>query len=228
MASTLRLLAALACCSASLAAAQGLGADSAVADGGDCEVETSVEHTKARGEPRQRESAVRFACGIGWRTELEATLAHVRSGGASERLVSLEAKTTVRDRGDDGIGWAVAVGIDAERLASGRWRRSEQRIEVEASRQLGPAWLAEAKLGSARERAARCQRTTWALSIERAWSETAEIKCELSGDDRDKPFIGVGWRYALWRDDVQLKASWAARTGAPHERQIALSLQVEF
>jgi hypothetical protein len=178
-----------------------LGADSAVADAGDCEVEAIFERTKVRGEPAQRESALRAACGIGWRTELEATLARVRADGTNERRLSLQAKTTLRDRAGDGIGWALAIGIDAERLAGSGWLRSAERIELEASRQFGPTWLAEATLGTARDRAARRHSTTWALSVERAWSETVEIKAELSGDDRDKPFVGVGWRSTLWRDD---------------------------
>lgn len=228
MKSFLRLLAALAWCSANLAAAQGLGADSAVADAGDCEVEAAFERTKARGEPVQRESAVRVACGVGWHTELEATLARVRAGRASERLLSLEAKTTLRERSDDGIGWALALGFDAEHPAGSGWRRSTERIELEASRQFGPAWLAEAKLGTERERTTRRHSTTWALSVERAWSETVEINAELSGDDRSKPFVGFGWRYALWRDDVQAKLSWAARTGTPRQQRMAVSLQYEF
>lgn len=228
MKSSLRLLAALAWCGGNLAAAQGLGADSAVADTGDCEIEAVFQRTKARGESVQRESAVRVACGVGWRTELEATLARVRAGRASERLLSLQAKTTLRDRGDDGIGWALALGIDAERPAGGGWRRTTERIELEASSQFGPAWLAEAKLGTERDRATRRHSTTWALSVERAWSETVEINAELSGDDRSKPFVGFGWRYGLWREDVQLKLSWAARTGTPREQQMAVSLQYEF
>jgi hypothetical protein len=230
MRSPLRFLATLACWAVSaLATAQGtgLGADSAISEVGDCQIETSFERAKKRGEADQRESAVRFGCGIGWSTELEATLARVRTGGTSERVLSLEAKTTLRDRQDGGIGWALALGIDAERLAGGHWRRSEERIELEASRQFAPAWLAEAKLGTARDRAARRHSTIWALSVEHAWSEAVEVKAELGGNDRIKPFFGVGWRRTLV-EDVQFKLAWATRTGTPREQRWAASLQVEF
>lgn len=220
------LVAATACASA---AAEGLGSDSAVADRGECEVEAEFERSRARAESAQRETSLRFACGIGWRTELEAALARVRSGGSSARQLSLEAKTTLRDWEEDGgTGWAVAVSVDAERGVGGGWRRSGQRLELEASRQLGTAWLAEARLGSARDRASRRYSTTWALSIEHAWSEAVEIKVELSGDDRDKPFAALAWRRTLGIEDLQLKLTWAERLGAPREQALALSLQYEF
>lgn len=220
------LVAATAC---SWAAAEGLGTDSAVADRGECEVEAGFERSRTRGEATQRETALRFACGIGWNTELEAALARVRSGGSSARQLSLEAKTSLRDWEEDGgTGWALVLGVDAERGATGGWRRSGQRLELEASRQLGAAWLAEAKLGSARDRAARRHSTIWALSIEHAWSEAVEIKAELSGDDRDKPFAALSWRRTLGIEDLQLKLTWAERLGSPREQALALSLQYEF
>lgn len=230
MKSPLRLLAALACSGAStLAAAQGagLGADSAIAEAGDCEVETSFEHSKQRGDAAQRGSALRLACGIGWRTELEAQMAWTRASGQRERALSLDAKTTLRDREGDGVGWALGVGIDARHL-DGRWRRSEERVELEASRQFGAAWLGEAQLGTARDRASQRRSTTWALSIEYAWSESVEAKTEVSGDDHDKPFLALGWRRAVWGEDLQLKLIWAERLASPRERKLALALQYEF
>jgi hypothetical protein len=230
MKSPLRLLTALACSGASaLAAAQrsGLGADSAVADAGDCEVETAFEHGKKRGEAAQRGSALRFACGIGWRTELEAKMAWTRAGIQHERVLALDAKTSLRDRQRDAVGWALGLGIDAQRL-DGRWRRSEQRVELEASRQFGALWLGEAQLGTVRDSFNRRRSTTWALSVEYAWNERVEVRAELSGDDRDKPFLALGWRRAVWGEDLQLELTWAERLAWPRERKLALALQYEF
>lgn len=231
MKSLLRLLAALACSGAgALAAAQatGLGADSAVAEAGDCEVETGFERGRKRGEPAQRGSALRLACGIGWRTELEATMEWTRTGSQRERALALDAKTTLRERENGGIGWALGLGLDAQRL-DGRWRRSQERIELETSHPFGTRWLGEARLGTVRDRASRRRSTTWALSAEYAWSESVELKTELAGDDREnKPFLALGWRRAIWSEDLQLKLTWAERLGSPREQKLALALQYEF
>lgn len=198
-----------------------------VAEAGDCEIELAFEGSRPRHEPAQRETALRGACGIGWRTELEATVARTRAGDARERSLALEAKTTLREREDGRVGWAIGVGLGAERRG-GAWRRSEQFVEIEATRQFGATWIAEAKLGTQREHAERRHSTIWALALEQSPSDAFEWRVELDGDDRSPPFLGASLRHTLGSEDLTVQVGVAARTGSPRERRLGLSLQFEF
>jgi hypothetical protein len=179
---------------------------------------------RARGEPTQRERAARLSCGVGWNTELEVAHARLRSGTARGEALVLEANTTLRERGPGRIGWAVALGVGAERIG-GSWRRSEYGLSVEATRQLGEQWLMEVKLGAMRDVLSRRDSTTWAVAIEHALHERVEWRAGLEGDDRGRPLLELGLRYTLWPDLVQLKLSHGVRGGRQRER---MGLQVEF
>ncbi len=80
----------------------------------------------------------------------------------------------MRERDENRVGWALALGIGAER-AGGSWRRSEYAFEVEATRQLVERWLVEAKLGVARDVRSRRDSTLWALALEHAVSTTSSF-----------------------------------------------------
>jgi hypothetical protein len=225
-----RLWAALVCltvCHGVQAARSSLTDESDVADAGDCESELVFERLRSRGEAAQRERALRLTCGVGGKTELELAHARLRSGAARGEALLFEAKTTLRDRGPDGVGWAVALGVGAERIG-GSWRRSEQGLAVEATRQFGNAWLAEAKLAAVRDVPSRRDSTLWALALEHALHERLELRAELDGDDRTRPFVLLGLRYTLWPDVMQLKLSHGVRGGSARERVTSVGLQVEF
>ncbi len=225
-----RLFAALVCvavCHGAHASRSSLSDESDVAEAGDCEAELAFERSRVRGEPAQRERALRLTCGVGWNTELEVAHARLRSGTTRGEALLFEANTTLRDRGPDRVGWAVALGIGAERVG-GSWRRSEQGFAVEATRQLGDDWLVEAKLGALRDLLSRRDSTLWSLALEHALHERFEVRAELEGDDRNRPVAKVGLRYTVWPDRVQLKLSHGVRSGQQRERITSLGLQVEF
>jgi hypothetical protein len=225
-----RLLAALICvaaCQCAHASRSSLSDESDVADAGDCEAELIVERFAARGGPTQRERALRLLCGIGGNTELEAAHARKRSGPTRGEALVFEAKTTLRDRSGGRVGWAVALGIGAERLG-GSWRRSEHGLAVEATQQLGDDWLVEAKLGSVRDALSKRDSTLWTLALEHALHERLELRAEIEGDDRGRPLAKLGLRYTLWPDRVQCKLSHGLRSGQQRERRTSLGLQVEF
>lgn len=225
-----RLFAVLVCaaaCQFAHASPSSLGDEADVADAGDCESELVFERISARGEPPQRERALRLACGVGWNTELEVAHARLRSGAARGEAMVLEANTKLRDRAPGRMGWGVALGIGGERVG-GSWRRSEHGIAIEAARQIGEAWLVEAKLGAVRDVLSRRDSTIWALAVEHALHERVELRAELEGDDRGRPLAKLGLRYTLWPDLLQLKLAHGVRGGPQRERATSLGLQVEF
>lgn len=213
---------------AQAAADSGLGADSNVAEAGDCEAEVSFDRTRSQGQSKQRERSLRLACGIGWRTEIEAAFARQREADARVDGLAVQIKTSLRDHDDRGrIGWAIALGAAAERSVQ-TWQRSEYALGVEATRQFGAAWLAEVSFGTVRDVRARRDSTFRSLALEYELNPRLELRGTVGGDDRGRPLTGVGLRYALWPDVVQLKLSYALGPQPAREQRAGVSLQLDF
>lgn len=200
-----------------------------VVEGGDCEVETTWQRRTQRGEPPERESALRLGCGIGWGTEWAATFARASSNGARDDGVGFEGKTQLRQRTAGRLGWALAYGADAERAArGGPWRQSEQFIQLEATVQPAARWLAEVKLGTARQTRARRDSTRWSVGLEHGFWDGAEAVAELEGDDRDRPTASLGLRYTIWPEHAVLALSYGVKMAPQRERRLGVGLTFEF
>ncbi len=226
-----RVVAGLACaaaCHAALADRSRLAEDSEVIEAGDCEIEAGIERAKARDAARERSSSMQLNCGIGWRTELAATFVTTRSDGSRDRGFGVEAKTSLRDRGEGQLGWSLAYGVQAERGSSSRWRHAEQFIAIEVTYALGRDWLVEARLGAARDRVSRSDSTVWTLGAERALTESVEARLEVSGDDRHRPQWNAGLRFAVWPEHALLSVFYGGRSGPQRERQAGVALTIEF
>lgn len=231
MSRTLHSIAALACaviCHTVQAGRSSVTGASDVAQVGDCEVETALARIRPRGEASQHDTSLRLACGIGWDTEVEATAARQRGGDGRSQTLALEAKTTLSERGDGRIGWALAVGVGAERSSGSTWRRNEHSVAVEATVRLGPTWLVEAKLGALRDRLVRRDSLLWAAAVEHALSDLLEVRAEVEGDDRGRPLASLAMKYTVWPDHLKLKLAYGARSGPQAERRANLGLQYEF
>lgn len=215
-------------CNAAQAGRSSVGDASDVAEAGDCQAETSFERIRPRNEARQRETSLRLACGVGWDTEVEATVARRRGGDARDQALTLEAKTTLVERGEGRIGWALALAVGAEKAAGGSWCQSEHSLSVEASYPLGATWLVEAQLGAQRERLDRRDSLLWAAAVEHAFSERIELRAQIEGDDRGRPLTGLAVKVDLWPEHLKLKLAYDTRTGPRAERRTSLSLRFEF
>jgi hypothetical protein len=205
----------------------GVSDETDVAEAGECEAEGAHERSRLRGEPARREQSLRLACGIGWNTELEAAHARQRQGAARGEALAVEAKTMLRERAGDRIGWSLAVAVGAERR-NGSWRRSEQGLALEATRQTGDSSLVEVKLGVVHDVLSRRDSTLWSVAVEHALHERFELRAELEGDDHQRSLAKAGLRWTLWPDRLQLKLSHGLRSGPQRERSTSLGLLVEF
>lgn len=200
-----------------------------VVERGDCEAEASWQRRAQRAEPRERESALRLGCGIGWGTEWAATFARTSSHGARDDGVGFEGKTELRQRTAGRLGWALAYGAEAERAArGGPWRQSEHFILLEATLQPAARWLAEVKLGTARQTRARRDSTRWSVGLEHGFWDGVEAVAELAGDDRDRPTASVGLRYAIWPEHALLALSYGVKMAPHRERRLGVGLTFEF
>lgn len=218
-----------AACQAAWAERSRLDASADIVERGDCEIETAWQRRSTRGEPRERESALRFGCGIGWNTELAVVFARTRGAGAPGAARGVEGKTSLRERSAGHPGWTLVYGAGAERAgATGPWRTSEQFIALEATLQPASGWLFEARLGSVRQRIARRNSTLWSLGLEHGLFERLEAVAELSGDDRDRPVASVGLRYQIWPEHALLSLNYGVKMAPQRERRLGLGITFEF
>lgn len=219
----------VAACSGAQAERSRLADGADVVEAGDCEIETAFERKSARGSARERESSIQFGCGIGWETELVAAFARRHSDGATrEEAVGFEAKTSLRERGDGRIGLTLVLGAGGERPAGGPWRRNEHSLALEATYGPAPGWLVEARLGSARDRLARNDKSLWLLGVEHTLTETLEARAEIGGDDRSRPWLGLALRWQFWPETASLKVTYSTRSGPQRERVFGAALSFEF
>lgn len=200
-----------------------------VVERGDCEVETTWQRRTTRGEPPERESALGLVCGIGWGSEWAVAFARTHGNGARHDALGFEGKTALRARAGARPGWTLAYGAGAERSAGGGpWRRTEHFIALEATLQPAAGWLAEIKLGTARQRSARRDTTRWSLGLERGLPESIEAVAELAGDDRDRPLASVALRWRIWPEHALLALRYGVKMAPQRERRLGLGVTFEF
>lgn len=197
-------------------------------EAGDCELETLFERHKARNAAAARESSIQLGCGIGWRTELAAGFSRQRSEGARDESISLEAKTLLREGGSAGVAWSLAYGMAAERGVGTDWQRGEHYVAAEAALRPAAGWRIEARLGTARDHAARKDKTLWSLAAEHALTDTTEVRAEFGGDDREPALAGIALRWQFWPERALLTLSGGTRTGPTRERRVGLGVSFEF
>ena len=90
-----------------------------------------------------------------------------------------------------------------------------------------PDWLAEVKLGWARELRPRADRTVFALGLEHALSEAWEARVELEGDDREPASAALELRW-IFVEDVYVTLGFGRRLGGERKRLWGLTLGIEF
>jgi hypothetical protein len=223
-------LAGLACLLASHAAwadRSRLEDESDIAEAGECAAEWALERQR-EGAATAQETALELDCGIGWRTELLAAFGRQRSAGERAEAIALEALTSLRDRADGIVGWALVWGLARERAGTGDWRSAEHFVAIELTWHPDPGWLLQARLGTLRDRLERRDATPWALTLEHGLRDGVEVAAELEGDDRRRPMAGVMLRFELGHEDLSVLSSYATSLGAPRERRVGLALGIDF
>ena len=140
-----------------------------------------------------------------------------------------EGRTSLRERADGQLGWTLAFGASAKRTtAASRWRHTEHAVALEATLQPASGWLAEAKLGTARQRSTRRDTTLWSLGLEHALSDSMEAVAEPAGDDRERPIASAGLRYQLWPRHALLTLTYGVRLAPQREHRLGLGVTFEF
>jgi hypothetical protein len=97
----------------------------------------------------------------------------------------------------------------------------------EVTRPLSKSLTGHANLGWVRSNADGQSSTTWNLAIESALKENLDVGIESYGDDRSRPWVGVGVRYAV-SSRVTLGTSYAMQSNTLQQRLLTAGLTVAF
>jgi len=192
-----------------------------------CQLEPYVASTRVSGSPTQRATILQLNCGVRDDTQIGMVYSHESAGGARSDLIAAAGKTYLIELKDGQTGVAVNYGLSALKLGGGSWEHEGTWLTLIASRRLSEALLGHANLGWSRSQTAKQHSTTWGLALEWAVAPKLTLSAEAYGDDRERPWVGVG----LWSpitDQFSVNVSVGAQSSNPRIRQVTAGFNFEF
>jgi len=223
----LATLAALTLCGAAQAARPLATEDADVLDRGQCEAEGVIAQSKPSGQPSTRGWTALGTCGVGANTQLILAYNRSRTDDASLSGLLFGGKTALMQREGEGLGVTLAWGLVSAKAESGSMEHELTYLNAVASRDLAPGWTGHANLGWVRSESASSSSTTWNVAIEHALGNGVDLTGELYGDDRTKPWIGVGARWAV-SDKLSLNAGFATQSESPRVNAWSIGFKLAF
>jgi long-subunit fatty acid transport protein len=100
-------------------------------------------------------------------------------------------------------------------------------VNLVLTRPLSADWTVHGNLGWTRDRPYNLDSTTWAVAAEWAASETWTVGAETYGDDRNKPWLGVGARWTLSKA-WSVNASYAVNHETPRTSAASVGFKFVF
>lgn len=201
--------------------------DADVLERGQCEWETYAARESGSAAPSSRGWATQAGCGFGHGTQAALAYGRFRAAGETTPAWTLVGKTAWIPREGDGTGITVAWSLGAERAPGESWKHESTTVGLVATRTFDARVTVHGNLGTARSEAARQFTTTWAAAAEWIALPGLDLMGEVYGDDRSRPWIGVGARYAL-SDRVSINASVAEQNDRPRARLWTVGFKLGF
>ena len=168
-----------------------LVSETAVVIGGDqCQIETGLARQSSRGTPSATVADVLGSCGFRGHSQFGISLGSARAAGATDWTLGLGGKTTLKMPADGAIGYALAYGLSAEKLAGDSWRHGSTRLFGVATKELRDGLLGHLNLGWLRTESDRLNSTTWSLGFE--GEGPVRWAADVFGDDRARPWLSGG------------------------------------
>jgi hypothetical protein len=202
--------------------------DAGVLESGQCEWESVAARARTQGESAETGWSTQLGCGLGFKTQL--ALAFGRSTRESEHTntLTLGGKTGLIHSGEDATSVTLAYGLNSSKEpghSAYRWDTSAVNLVV--TQPLPADWTVHANLGWSRDRPTKLNTTTWAVAAEWAASEQWALGAEVYGDDRSRPWYGVGARWdfsAAW----SVNAAYAVNRETPHTHAVSVGFKFAF
>lgn len=202
--------------------------DADVLDRAACEWESVGQRLHGAGEPATLAWTTQFGCGTGLNSQAALFVGRSSTAGAATLSLGLGGKTALLARqGSEGLGLTVAWGLVGLRPAGERLGHELSYLNLVATQALGDALTAHANLGWTHARQAGQATTNWNLALE--WSRGTGLDWlgEVYGDDRSRPWLGLGLRWAAspaW----SLNASWARQQDLPRVKLFSVGAKFSF
>jgi hypothetical protein len=190
-------------------------------------VEGVIAQSKPSGQPSTRGWTAQGACGVGANTQIALAYNRSRTDDADFSALLFGGKTAILTREGDGLGLTLAWGLVSAKAESGSMEHELTYLNAVATRELARGWTGHANLGWVRSESASASSTTWNLALERALGNGVDLMGEVYGDDRAKPWIGVGARWAV-SDKLSLNAAWATQRETPRVNAWSIGFKLAF
>lgn len=193
---------------------------------GDCEWESVATQARATGVDSARGWSTQLGCGVGAGTQLAAAYGQLRQGDDKTRTLALSGKTQLRAREDDSTGVTLAYCLAGSRPQGEAFRTDSSLLNLVLTRASGTVtW--HANLGWQRDRAAHQNSATWALAVETSVAEGWDLGVETFGDDRARPWVNSGLRWAA-SDKLSLNASYGVQWDEPRVKLLTVGVKLAF
>lgn len=196
-------------------------------DAGACEWESFAAHTRTSGEASARGGTTQLGCGVGLRTQVALAYSRARSDGATASGWLLGGKTGLLPREGEQTGLTLAWGLTAAREPGQSMKHELSYLNLVATRSFVEGLTGHANLGWLRSESAHASTTTWNLALEKAVGHGVDLMGEVYGDDRTRPWLGLGLRWAA-SERLSLNASWATQHDTPRQRLATLGFKLAF
>jgi hypothetical protein len=202
--------------------------DAGVLEKAECEWESVAARARTRGEPRETGWSTQVGCGVGLNTQLALSFARSKFESERTNAWALGGKTGLIDGGEEGTSLTLAYGaVSAKGPGDGSYRWNTAAVNLVVTQPLPADWTLHGNVGWTRDRPSKLNTTTWAVAAEWAASEQWAVGAEVYGDDRDKPWFGVGARWTL-SEAWSLNASYAVNRETPRASAASVGFKFVF
>lgn len=204
--------------------------DAGVLDPGECELESYLGRSHEPAAPDTTLGSAQIGCGALEGTQLALLHQRSRSDAARTRSWTLAGKTRLVDGGDDAPSWTLAWGLGQHDDGSGAGLRTDQAsLNGVVSWPLAKDLHLHGNLGWSHSRVAHQSRTSWAVALEHATTDSLDLMGELFDDDRSRaPWLQLGLRWAVVPERLWLDASQGWQGGGTRARAFTLGLRLAF
>jgi hypothetical protein len=196
----------------------------------DCEAEPSVQRLSLGDRTRETTLNVQLACGLGHGTQAAVAWGRSSQPDAQNRgrreSVALGLKTAL-DMAPQGLGLALSAGSVMGRAGSEPFRFDSLYVSAAVTAALRPGVTGHANLGWVRSRPGGSSSTAWNLALEVVCRPGLDAAVELYGDDRSRPWLGLGLRWTV-SEQLKLGASHAVQADTLRQRLVSVGVTWGF
>jgi hypothetical protein len=201
--------------------------DAGIIERGQCEFEGFVQRESADAEPSVRLGSLQISCGLPASTQLGVQLERQHVSGEHGDALGLVGKTALVPLAAEAAGLTLAYGLRATRSSGSSLRYADHFVDLVATVPRGP-WLLHGNLGTAHDRTAGIDSTTWALAVERTGLGRFDAMAEVYGDDRAAPWWNLGLRYTAIAERLFIDGSYGRQMNGARATLVSLGLKYAF